>query len=177
MIAYAPTEEALEGQNATYMAALNCTVASVPAREYVFALTDANARTEKRGEGGGEADRKALGAYDQDKLNENGKLLLGFAEDNKLALLNNFFCTLESGVSYVFQSANRSKRQAHLDYILTKQADRPLIRCVDVCRPPLEAPKAVHNLVYAGGRFGPPVRGHNLAVPSTRVRQDPPDAL
>ena len=75
------------------MAALNRTVASVPAREYVFVLTDANARTGKRDEGGGEADSKVLGAYGRDKLDENGKLLLGFAEDNKLALLNTFFCT------------------------------------------------------------------------------------
>ena len=105
MVAYAPTEEVPEGQKAKYMAALNCTVASVPAREYVLVLTDANARTEKRGEGGGEADGKGLGAYGRDKLNENGKLLLGFAEDNKLALLNNFFCTPKSGVSYTFQSA------------------------------------------------------------------------
>ena len=51
VVAYASTEEALEGQKAKYMAALNCTVASVPAREYVFVLTDANARTGKRGEG------------------------------------------------------------------------------------------------------------------------------
>ena len=36
MVAYAPTEEAPERQKAKYMAALNCTVASVPAREYVF---------------------------------------------------------------------------------------------------------------------------------------------
>ena len=119
-VAYAPTEEAPEGQKAKYMAALNWTVASVPAREYVFVLTDANARTGKRGEGGGEADSKVLGAYGRDKLNENGKLLLGFAEDNKLALLNTFFCTPKSGVSYTFQSANRSKGQARLDYILTK---------------------------------------------------------
>ena len=120
MVAYAPTEEAPEGQKAKYMAALNWTVASVLAREYVFVLTDANARTGKRGEGGGEADSKVLGAYGRDKLNENGKLLLGFAEDNKLALLNTFFCTPKSGVSYTFQSANRSKGQARLDYILTK---------------------------------------------------------
>ena len=87
----------------------------------VFDLTDANARTTaKRGEGGGEADIKVLGAYGRDKLNENGKLLLGFAEDSKLALLNTFFCTPKSGVSYTFPSANRSKGQAHLDYILTK---------------------------------------------------------
>ena len=63
MVAYAPTGEAPEGQKAKYMAALNCTVASVPAREYVFVLTDANARTGKRGEDGGEADSKVLGAY------------------------------------------------------------------------------------------------------------------
>ena len=127
MVAYAPTEEVPEGQKAKYMAALNCTVASVPAREYVFVLTDANARTGKRDEGGGEADSKVLGAYGRDKPNENGKLLLGFAEDNKLALLNTLFCTPKSGVSYTFQSANRRKGQAHLDYILTKQAGRRLI--------------------------------------------------
>ena len=149
MVAYVPTEEAPEGQKAKYMAALNCTVASVPAREYVFVLTDANARTGKGGEGGGEAGIRVLGAYGRDKLNENGKLLLGFAEDNKLALLNAFFCTPRSGESYTFQSANRSKGQARLDYILTKQADRRLTRCVNVRRPPLEAPESDHNLVYA----------------------------
>ena len=47
VVAYASTEEAPEGQKAKYMAALNCTVASVPARKYVFVLTDANARTGK----------------------------------------------------------------------------------------------------------------------------------
>ena len=153
VVAYAPTEEAPEGQKAKYMAALNCTVASVPAREYVFVLTDANARTGKRGEGGGEADSKVLGAYGRDKLKENGKLPLGFAEDNKLALLNTFFCIPKSGISYTFQSANRSKGQARLDYILTKQADRRLIRCVNVRRPPLEAPETDHNFVYAKERI------------------------
>ena len=81
-----------------------------------------------------------LGAYGRDKLNENGKLLLGFAEDNKLALLNTFFCTPQNGVSYTFERANRSKGQARLDYILTKQADCRLISCVNVRRPPLESP-------------------------------------
>ena len=129
------------------MAALNCTVASGPAREYVLVLTNANARAGKRGDDGGEEDSKLLGAYDRDKLNENGKLLLGFAEDKKLALLNTFFCTLKSGVSYTFQSANRSIRQARLDYILAKQTDRRLIRCVNVRRPRFEALESVHNLV------------------------------
>ena len=103
VVAYAPTEEWPEGQKAKFMAALNCTVASVPAREYVFVLADANARTGKRGEGGGEADSKVLGTYGRDKLNENGKLLLGFAEENlKLPLLNTFFRTSKSGVPYTF---------------------------------------------------------------------------
>ena len=137
MVAYAPTEKAPEGQNVKYMVALNCTVASVPAREYVFVLTAASTRAGKRDEGGGEADSKALGAYGRrDVLNENGKLLLGFAENNNLALLNTFFCTPKSGVSHTFQSANRSKGQARLDYILTKQSDRRLICCVNVRRPP-----------------------------------------
>ena len=154
MVAYAPTEEVPEGQKVKYMAAFNCTVASVPAREYVFVLTYANARTGKRGESEGEADSKVLGAYGRDMLNENDKLLLGFAEDNKVALLNTFFfCTPKSGVSYTFQSANHSKGQARLDYILTKQADRRLIRCVNVRRPPLEAPGSDHNLVYAKVRI------------------------
>ena len=131
------------------MAALNCTVAPVPAREYVIVLTDASAGTGKRGEGGGEADSKVLGVYGRDKPNENGELLLGFAEDSKLALLNTFFCTPKSDVSYTFQSANRSKGQAGLDYILTKKADRRLIHCVNVRRHPLDAPESDHNLVYA----------------------------
>ena len=107
-----------------------------------------NAKTAKRGEGGGEADSKVLGAYDRDKLNENGKLLLGFAEDNKLALLNTFSCTPNVACP-TFQSANCSKGQARLNDILTKQADRRLIRCVNVRRPPLEATESGHNLVYA----------------------------
>ena len=84
----------------------------MPAREHVFVLTDANARTGKRGEGGGETESKVLGAYGRDVLNGNGKLLLGFAEDNKLALLNTFFCT--SKVAYPTRSkaptAVRTKR-------------------------------------------------------------------
>ena len=99
---YAPTEEAPEGQKAKYMEALKCTVVSVPAREYVFILTDANARTGNRGELGEETDSKVLGAYDRDKVNENGNLLLGFAEDNKLALLSTFVCIPKSGVLYKF---------------------------------------------------------------------------
>ena len=92
----------------------------MPARNYVFVLPDAIARTGRRGEEGGDPDRKVLGAYGRDVLNINGKLLLGFAEDNKFALMNTFFRTPQCGVSYTFQSANRSKEQTRLDYLLIK---------------------------------------------------------
>ena len=101
-----------------------------------------------------------LGAYGRDVLNENGKLLLAFAEDTKLTLLNTFFCTPKSGGSYTFQSANRSKGQARLDYILTKQADHRLIHCVS----PLEALETDHNLVYAR------VRVPRRSTPNRRKR-------
>ena len=61
--------------------------------------------------------------------------------------------TPKRGVSYTFQSANRGKGQARLDYILTKQADRRLVRCVNVRPPPLESPQSDHNLVYATVRI------------------------
>ena len=115
VVAYALTEEAPAGQKAKHVTALNSTVASMLAREYVFVLTDANARTGKRGESGGEANSKVLGAYGRDVPKENDKLLLDFAEDNKLALLNTFFCTPKTGVSYTVQNTNCSKGQARLD--------------------------------------------------------------
>ena len=67
-------------------------------------------------------------------------------------------------MSYTFQSANRSRRQARLHYILTKQADRRFIRCVTVRRAPLEAPESDHNLVYA--KVGIPRR----SAPNRRKR-------
>ena len=79
---------------------------------------------------------------------KTAELLLGFAEHNKLALLNTFFCTPKSGVSYTFQSANSRKGKVRSDYILTKQADGRLIRCLNVRRLPLKAPEPDHNIVY-----------------------------
>ena len=130
------------------MAALHSSVASMPTWEYVFILTDAIVRTRKRGERGREENEKVLGAYGQDLLNKNGNLLLGFAEDNKLVILKTF-CTPKSGGSYTFQSTNCSKELARLDFILTKQADRRVVRGVNVRRPALEASVSHHNLVYA----------------------------
>ena len=99
--------------------------------------------------GGGVEGRKVLGVYGRGVLNVNGKLLLGFAEDNKLALLTPLFRTPKLGVSYTFVSANLSKGQTRLDYILTKKVDHRLTRFVKVRRSSLEAPESDENLAYA----------------------------
>ena len=57
---------------------------------YLFVLMDANAQT-----GGGIAGENegTMGEYGRNELNENGELLLTFATDNRLAVLNTFFGT------------------------------------------------------------------------------------
>ena len=97
--------------------------------------------------------------------------------------LNIFLCMPKSAEFYTFQSVNRSKGQARLDYILTKQANRRLISCVNVRGPALEAPKSDHILVYAKVRIprrsGPNHRKRNITkeTPKTadlrRLMADP----
>lgn len=61
------------------MSALSSTVETVPARENVFRLTDANTSTEKRGEGR-EANSHVVGVNGREVLKENGKLQLVSSE-------------------------------------------------------------------------------------------------
>ena len=64
---------------------------------------DANARTQRKEKGGvGSKDNKNLGAYGRDTLNDNGELLLSFAYNHDLAIVNTFFSTPKSGVSHTF---------------------------------------------------------------------------
>ena len=114
MVAHAPTKEAVEGQKAEYIAFFSSTLASVPAREYVFVLTDANASTGKISEGGREADSKVLGSYGGDVLNENSNLLLSSAENNKLALLHTFGCTPTVPCPPIFCKAPIVARDKHV---------------------------------------------------------------
>ena len=83
----------------------------------------------------GWTDSKVLGAYGRDDLNDNGERLLIHATDKKLALLNTYYATPARGISYTFQGANRGKAQYRLDYILTRQVDRQLVRNVTVADP------------------------------------------
>ena len=132
-------------------------VKGVPIRDHLLVLMDANARTGMRGIGW--TDNKVLGAYGRDDLNDNGERLLTTATDNKLALLSTYYATPARGISYTFQSPNRGNAQCRLDYILTRQVDRRLVRNAAVQTPPRENAESDHNLVIGNirllGRIAP----------------------
>ena len=77
--------------------------------EQSLMLMDANART-GRGEKGQvrSKDSKILGAYGRDTLNDNGELLLSFANSHDLAVANTFFSTFKGGVSYTFNGRGKN---------------------------------------------------------------------
>ena len=119
--------------------------------DHLLVLIDANARTGMRGVGW--TNSNVLGAYGRDELNDNGERVLIHATDNKLALLNTYSATPARGTSYTFQSPNRGKAPYGLDYILTGQVDRPLVRNVTVRTPHGENAESDHNLVTGNIRF------------------------
>ena len=101
----------------------------VPIHQQLFVLIDTNARTGRREKGGvWRRDSKIFGAHGRDTLNYSGELLLFFANNPDLALVNKLFSTLKGGVSHTFDG--RGKKRIH--YILTKQSDRKLVRNVTV---------------------------------------------
>ena len=95
---------------------------------------DANARTGRRIEGESLQDKGILGTYRRDELNDNGKLLLSFATDSKLAIMNTFFSTRKGGVSQIYNGATGSRTSdfKRIDYVLTRQAHRGRVRNVVV---------------------------------------------
>ena len=139
-------------------------VEEVPKHEQLFVLMDANARTGRREKGQvGSKDSNIFGAYGRDTLNDNGELLLSFANNHDLALVNTFFSSPKGGVSYAFNERGRK----HVDYILTRQRDRKLVRNVTVHPQPSFIPISDHNIVSAPvkllGYFG---RNHRLRAPA-----------
>ena len=87
-VAYAPTEIHDASKKHAFWTTLDRAVKDVPRHEQLFVLMDANARTGRREKGGvGSKDNKILGAYGRDILNDNGELLLSFANNHDLAIL------------------------------------------------------------------------------------------
>ena len=119
--------------------------------------------------------RKVLDAYGRDELNEKGERLLIHATDNKLALLNTYYATPARGIAYTFQSPNRGKTQYRLDYILTRQVDRRLVRNATVQTPPRD--NLVSGNIRLLGRIAPnrPKRviKNRRAIDLPRLMADP----
>ena len=78
--------------------------------------------------GGRRARITKFGAYGRDTLNDNGELLLSFANSHDLALVDTFFSTLKDGVSYAFYGRSKTR----IDYILTRQRDRKLVQNITI---------------------------------------------
>ena len=142
-----------------YWKKLGHMIEQIPTKECLFVLVDANARTGTRIDGCG--DGRVLGAYGRDKLNNNGKHLLTFTKDNKLALTNTFFSTRKGGVSHAFNGISSRNDQKRIDYIRTRHAHRSRVYDVKVHPQPPPQAKAdpdhniVHAMVRLSGRFAP----------------------
>ena len=126
----------------------------VPEHEKLCVLMNANTRTGRRGgEKLGSVECKVLGAYSRDTLNDSGERLLSLSANHELALLNTFFSTAKVAISHTFNGRGRK----WIDYILTWQRDRKLVRDVSVHPQPSFLPNSDHNIVTAHvkmlGRF------------------------
>ena len=69
----------------------------VPKHKQLFVLMNANARTGRRKKGQ-VGSKDILGAYGRDTLNDHRELLLPYANNHDLALVNTFFSTPKGGV-------------------------------------------------------------------------------
>ena len=146
VVAYASTEIQNPSNKHAFWTSLDRAVEEVPKYGQLFALMDANARTGRREKGQvGSKDSKILGAFGRDTLNDNGELLLSFANNHDLALVNTFFSTPKGGVSHTFNGRGKTR----IDYILTRQRDRKLVRNVMVHPQPSFLPISDHNIVSA----------------------------
>ena len=128
-VAHAPTETQIASNKHAFWTSLDRAVEEIPRHEQLFVLMDANAHTGRREKGqAGSKDSRSFGAYGRDILNDNGELLLSFASNHDLALLNTFFSTPKGGVSHTFNARGKKR----IDYILTRQRGRKLVRNVTV---------------------------------------------
>ena len=143
-MAYIPTEVHNPCNKHAFWTSLDRAVKEIPKHEQLFVLMDANARTGRREKGQvGSKESKILGAYGRDTLNDNEELLLSFAKNHDLALVNTFFSTPKGGVSHTFNG--RGKKC--IDYILTRQRDHKLVLNRTVHPQPSFLPILDHNIV------------------------------
>ena len=171
IVAYGPTDTVsnTREQKAVFWTDLESAVSRVPSSDYLFVLIDANARTGVRIR---EEDCKVIGAYGRDTRvsDSNGTSLLRFASDNKLALVNTFFSVPKGCTSRTFNGTRPADRK-RIDYIITRQPHRKLVRNVTVHLQPHA--DSDHNIVCARvrlpGRFA---RNRKQRAPTGRKSID-----
>ena len=150
-MAYGPTDTVsnTREQKEVFWADLESAVSRVPSSDYLFVLIDANARTGVRM---GEEDCKVIGLYGRDTRvgDSNGTPLLRFAGDNKLALVNTFFSVPKACTSRTFNGTRPADRK-RIDYIITRQSHRKLVRNATVHLQPHA--DSDHNIVCARVRL------------------------
>ena len=146
-VAYAPTETHDASKKRAFWKTLDRAVKDVPRHEQLFVLMDATVRIGRREKGGvGSKDNKIIGAYCRDILNDNGELLLSFANNHDLAIIvNTFFSTPKGGVSHTFNGRGKKR----IDYILTRQRDCKFVRNITVHPQPSFLLISDHNIVSA----------------------------
>ena len=132
VVAYGPTDTVsnTREQKNVFWADLESVVSRVPSSDYLFVLINANARTGVRM---GEEDCKVIGTHDRDTRvsDSNGTSLLRFAGDNKLSLVNTLFSVPKRCTSRTF-NGTRPENRKRIDYIITRQSHRKLVRNVTV---------------------------------------------
>ena len=147
VVAYGPTDTVsnTREQKDMFWANLNSAVTRVPSSDYLLVLIDANTRTGVRIR---EKDCKVIGAYGRDTLvsDSNGTSLLRFAGNNKLALVSTFFSVPKGCTSRAF-NGTRPVDGKRIDYIITQQSHRKLVRNVTVHLQPRA--DSDHNIVCA----------------------------
>ena len=154
VVGYAPTDTQSVGKENVFWTSLKRVVKEVLENEQLFVLMDANARTGRRGGGKlGSKECKVLGAYGRDTLHDDGERRLSFSDNHELAHSIRIFSTAKNAISHTFNGRGRKC----IDYILTRQRDRKLVRYVTVHPQPSFLPMSDHNIVTAHvkllGRF------------------------
>ena len=120
----------------------------------------------------GSEEFKVLCAYGRYTLNDNGERLLPFSANRELAILNAFFSTAKNAMSHTFNGRGKKR----IDYVLTRQRDRKLVRNVTGHPQPSFLRIPDHNIVTAHvkllGRFARnrPVRKAKGPPPIDRRR-------
>ena len=151
VVAYGPTGTVsiTRQQKDVFWADLESAVSRVPSSGYLFVLIHANARTGVPME---EEDCKVIGAYGRVTRvsDSNGTSLPRFASDNKLALVNTFFSVPKGCTSRTFNGTRPADRK-RIDYIITRQSHRKLVRNVTVHLQPRA--DTDHNIVCARVRI------------------------